>query len=182
MTFYFIQAGTLQRSEQPPPHSAPFAQQGAALLPPLISALHENFAAWAQAGFSPGPIYATRIWVGRDGALAFRFPAHCAPQPLPVVGLAPDLAAWLVLLDQWMETFVVVARARSVWTPAQLGSAIPFLSPAYLPPELTGGQPETWQRLAAALALAVVDGPLSAAPANRHWRKAATAQQGAALP
>ena len=172
MPFYTIRAGAVQRADQPPAGCAPLVVQGAAILPPLISELHTNFAAWGRAGVSPGPVCAQRLWVGRDGALAWRFDAETQPRRLNHVGFAPDLAAWLVLLDQWMETFVVVARARSVWTPSELAGTLPFLSPAYLPAALTA-QPANWSRVAQAVAIAVIDGPLQGETNNRHWVKQA---------
>ena len=45
-----------------------------------------------------------------------------APAPIAHVGLAQELAAWLVMLDKWMETFVVIARARAVWNADELAN------------------------------------------------------------
>lgn len=171
MPFYTAQAGVVRRHEQPPAGSAPLVVQGAALLPPLISDLHRNFAAWAATGSSPGPVCAQRLWIGRDGSLAWRYEPDEQPRPLSHTGLAADLAAWLVLLDKWMETFVVVARARSVWSPTQLAGALTFMTPTYLPPELLAQPPDNWVRTAQAVALAVADGPLTGESANRHWVK-----------
>lgn len=179
MSFFAVRNQALEHSKQPPAGATPLSLQGAALLPPLISALHENFAAWAEVGLCPGPVHAERLWIGRDGTPFFRFAPESGPQLLRQVGLAPDLAAWLVLLDQWMETFVVVARARNVWSPAQLAAALPYTSPAFLPPALIAHDGDNWQRVAVALALAVADGPLRGAPTNRHWAKPQTRAQGA---
>ena len=44
------------------------------------------------------------------------------------------LASWFVLLDKWMETFVVIARARTVWSPNELATAMIFVNPLWLPP------------------------------------------------
>jgi hypothetical protein len=84
--------------------------------------------------------------------------------------LALDLAAWLVLLDKWMETFVVISRARATWTPLELAGALRFTTPPYLPAPLTTEPPDNWTRVAHALSVAIVDGPLAGAPQDRHWQ------------
>jgi hypothetical protein len=138
------------------------------LLPPQIGALHQAFAAWGRAGMSPGPVTARRMWVGPAGELAVVFEPNDEPRPLGHVGLAPDLAAWLVLLDRQMETFVVIARARTVWSPAELAKALMFVTPSLLPPSPNGGA-DNWLRVAQALAAAVADGPLAGGNQDKHW-------------
>ncbi len=139
------------------------------LLPPVITNLHQNFQAWGALGYSPGPITPNRIWLNADGALAFV--RNCQPKPLLAIGPAPDLAAWLVLLDKWMETFVVVARARAVWNVPTLAGALSFMSPAFLPSALVMYPPNNWTRVAHALAVALADRPLAGAPTDRHWHQ-----------
>jgi hypothetical protein len=169
MRFYYVKADTLGSSPAPPPGMTSLAQNPQALLPPQITTLHESLAAWGRAGFSPGPIQPAAVWFGRSGELAFARTEM--PSPLMRVGLAPDLAAWLVLLDKWMETFVVIARARSVWSLEELAGALGFANPAYLPPALLALPPDNWQRVAQALASAVADGPLQGEAQNRHWQE-----------
>jgi hypothetical protein len=168
MSFYTVREDRLEQTTTPPPEARPLAQVGAALLPPLISDLHQSLRAWAALGKRPGGITADRVWVHpTTGILTLRLGAP--PHDLLHGSLGPDLAAWLVLLDKWMETFVVIARARAVWTPAELAVALPFVTPAWLPPALVAQPPDNWLRVARALAQAVGDKPLHGAPTNRHW-------------
>jgi hypothetical protein len=67
------------------------------------------------------------------------------------------------LLDKWMETFVIVARARQVWTPDELASAMTFVNPLWLPHALVAQPPNNWERVIRVLATAVADGPLQGA-------------------
>jgi hypothetical protein len=83
------------------------------------------------------------------------------------VGMAPDMATWFVLLDKWMETFVVIARARTVWTPNELASAMTFVNPMWLPKSLLAQPPNNWVRVVRALAVAVSDGPLQGTQAQQ---------------
>jgi len=69
-----------------------------------------------------------------------------------------------------METFVVIARARSIWTVGELGAALTFMTPAFLPARLVAQAPDNWARVALALATAVADGPLAGQSADRHWQ------------
>jgi hypothetical protein len=145
----------------------PIGRDPERLLPPRITELHRNFAAWGMIGLSPGPIVPQRVWIDEKGIPAFAFPDTIEPRPLTHVGLAPDLAAWLVLLDKWMETFVVVARARAVWDVAELAGALTFAAPAFLPRALVLTPPENSTRVARSLAQAVADGPLAGEPLDR---------------
>lgn len=172
MPFFYIAEGGLERATEPPAGSQSFAERARHLLPPQISELHSGFYAWGAAGFAPGPIAPARLWLDAQNRLIVRGAGDDAPRPLSQTGLAPDLAAWLVLLDKWMETFVVVARARAQWSVTELASALPFATPAYLPSALTTTPPDNWQRVAGALAAAVADGPLQGRPSDRHWREA----------
>jgi hypothetical protein len=167
--YYCVKDGVLNSAPSPPAGMVRVADAPHTLLPPQVSILHEHFAAWRTAGYAPGPVIPARLWTAADGSLAF---AHAVmPQPLSRVGLAPDLAAWLVLLDKWMETFVVIARARAVWSPDELAGALSFTTTAYLPTELVQLSPENSQRVATALASAIADGPLQGSPQNRHWQE-----------
>lgn len=173
MAYYSIVNGALVTSAAPPKGAKPFKHQLNLLLPPLVTELHHAFRAWNLAGVSPGPLLVKQTYISEEGLLAFYFWKEARPQPLTNVGGAPDLAAWLVLLDKWIETFVVLARARTVWRAEELTSALPFLTPAYLPDKLVAHPPDNWERVAQALALVVADGPLVGTPTNRHWQKPA---------
>jgi hypothetical protein len=169
--FYQVQQGVLRPSTQPDPGLKPINQAGATLLPPAIGELHWAFRQWGELGLSPAPVTAERVWVSLAGALAFHFAPGAAPRPLTHVGLARELAAWLVLLDKWMETYVVVARARKVWRVEDLGGALTFVTPAFLPPALVSQPPDNWERVAHALAIVALDGPMDeSAHAERHWK------------
>lgn len=171
MPYYRVHEEKLQIEPRTPSAGKTFVRAAEELLPPQISTLHQEFQAWGQQGLSPGPVLAHRIWIGPNDTLYFQFPVEEKPQPLGAQGLAPDLAAWLVLLDKWMETFVVIARARTVWSPLELAGALRFTSPPYLPGPLTAEAPDNWARVAHALAVAVADGPLAGEPENRHWQE-----------
>lgn len=170
MAYYHVVDGQLKLEYHAPANGKSFVRAAAALLPPQITKLHEQFRAWSEAGFSPSPVLAYRIWLGPDDELYFHFTGDASPTALGAVGGALDLAAWLVLLDKWMETFVVIARARAVWSPQELASALPFTTPPFLPPQLVTDPPDNWARVAQALAQATVDGPLAGAPQDRHWQ------------
>ncbi|MFN8486875.1 MAG: hypothetical protein U0350_04730 [Caldilineaceae bacterium] len=172
MSYFFVQDQELQNSTQPPVGMEPLPKRIDWLLPPLITDLHRSFKMWGATGYSPGPVSPDRVWFAKDGRLAFTFPRNAAPKKLMDVGLAPDLAAWLVLLDKWMETFVVVARARALWDVQALVGALTFMTPAFLPRALVVQPPNNWARVAQALAAAIADGPMSGAPNNRHWQQA----------
>src|SRR2546423_1071069 len=116
MRYFLIQDQKLVSRPQPPAGMAPLSGHPDWFLPPVITELHRNLHAWGATGYSPGPVIPNRVWLNAEGALAFSFAGMLAPKPLMQVGLAPDLAAWLVMLDKWMETFVVVARARAIWS------------------------------------------------------------------
>jgi hypothetical protein len=155
--------------EQPVASYVPLLGHAERLLPPVVGSLNRHLWAWGQAGLSPGPLVAERVWLGPEGALGVAFASHEKPKPALQVGIAPDLAAWLVLLDKWMETFVVIARARAVWGPGDLAGALTFVAPAFLPRRLVRQPPDNWVRVAEALAQAVADGPLAGDSQDRHW-------------
>lgn len=171
MNYVYISQNRVVESPKPPPGAQPFADRAGALLPPQISTLHDSFFQWGKVGYAPGPIVPGRLWIGPDDSLV----VHCADgdelAPYTYSGYVRDLAAWLVLLDTWMETFVVIARARSTWPAAELASALPFATPAYLPPSLLADGRSNWQRVAQALAATAADGPLKGRPEDRHWKE-----------
>ena len=170
--FYSIVDHTVHSTPQPPAGMRPIAAVAGQLLPPAITDLHHGLRAWGEIGLSPGVISPERVWCSADGRLAFDFAPKAAPSPVAHVGLAQELAAWLVMLDKWMETFVVIARARAVWSADELAGALSFATPAFLPRALVYMPPDTWERVATALAIAVDDGDLAggADHRNMHWR------------
>jgi hypothetical protein len=60
-----------------------------------------------------------------------------------------------------MENHVVLARARTVWTLAELAGALPFTSPSLLPRQLVQFPPDNWEQVARGLAAIVSDGSLA---------------------
>jgi hypothetical protein len=168
--FYTIREHRLYPSAQPPAGTRPITALSRGLLPPVISTLHESLHEWGTMALSPGPITPDRIWCNADGALSFVFDDLASPGPLSHVGMAQELAAWFVLLDKWMETFVVIARARKIWSVQELAGALTFTSKPFLPAALVYMPPDNWQRVAAALASAVGDGDLrEARQSDKHW-------------
>lgn len=170
MGYYFVEQQRLVYSKVPPAGVKPLKHNLGVLLPPLISELHASFHAWGQLGYSPGPISDRNVYFSEHGRVAFGFAEKDKPRPLPQVGVGPDLATWLVLLDKWMETYVVIARARMTWNLQELASALSFLTPAFLPAKLVARPPDNWERVAIALSIAVADGSVSGAPTNQHWQ------------
>lgn len=171
MSYYFVEQQRLVCSKKPPVGLKPLKHNLGLLLPPLVSELHANVHMWGQLGYSPGPITDRRVYVSEQGLVAFFFADSTKPQPLPAVGIGPDLAAWLVLLDKWMETYVVIARARVTWSLQELASALSFMTPAFLPEKLVVHPPNNWERVAMALAVALADGSLHGMPTNQHWQQ-----------
>lgn len=143
-----------------PPLSRPIATAVEWLSPPLISNLHSHFARWTTAQVSPGPVIPHRLWIDQDGRIAFRF-ADDAPAAMPVVGAGEALAQWFVLLSKWMEIHVVLARARTVWSHAELLEALPFTTPSLLPRQLALFPPDNWEQVARGLAAIVAEGALA---------------------
>ena len=177
MSYFSVVDGSLHHTMLPPDDAARLADGPVFLLPPLIGAAHAAFKAWGDAGWSPGPLTPAHVWLTPGGTLAVEFRGTARPAPILHVGVAPDLAAWLVMLCQSMEVFVVIARARAVWTPEELAGALTFMTPAYLPPALVrpagaAGDTALWATVASALAQAVADGPLAGAHQDRHWQQA----------
>jgi hypothetical protein len=172
--FYTIRDRQMHSTVQPPAGMRPILAMRSELLPPVITQLHEGLRAWGELGLSPGPITPDRVWCSvrsqTGAALSFHFDNNTAPRPLSHVGLAQEMAAWFVLLDKWMETFVVIARARAVWSVRELAGALTFTSKPFLPIALLYMPPDNWERVAMALANAVDDGALlGGAQSDRHW-------------
>ena len=166
MPYYFVRDGSFVAVAQPPAGAQRLAQLGNSLLPPVITELHRSLQQWGVLDKRPGLLTADRVWATPTGTLVVYFEDGQAPYPMLHVGMAPDMATWFVLLDKWMETFVVVARARTIWTPAELASAMTFINPLWLPKALVAQPPNNWERVVRALAVALADGPLQGAPAE----------------
>lgn len=171
--YFEAENGQLVATVTLPAGAAPIATVQQQMLPPQITELHRRFRAWGDAGMSPGPVTPARTWCGADGRLYFKFAENDSPQPLTHVGLARELAAWLVMLDLWMETFVIVARARTVWSTGELAAALSFTTPGFLPPALVTSGANPWQRVALALARAAAEGPLAGADVAQESQRSA---------
>ena len=165
MPYYFVRDDAFVAANTPPTGAQRIAQLGESLLPAVITELHCSLHKWGELGKRPGLLTPDRVWATPDGQLIVYFEEGQAPYPLLHVGMAPDLATWFVLLDKWMETFVVVARARTVWKPAELAAAMTFANPLWLPKPLLAQPPNNWERVVKTLAVAVADGPLQGATA-----------------
>ena len=163
MPYYFVRDDKLVSAPQPPAGAQRLAQMSSSFQPSIITELHRSLHKWGELGKRPGLLTTNRVWATPDGTLIVHFEEGQTPQPLMHVGMAPDLATWFVLLDKWMETFVVVARARAVWTPSELIAAMTFVNPLWLPKPLVLQPPLNWVRVVRALATAVADGPLRSA-------------------
>lgn len=169
--FYAIRNHTVFSQPQPPAGLYPIAALHGDLLPPVVFKLHESLRAWGDLGLSPGTITPERIWCNAEGALAFTFEHGAAPRPLSHVGMAQELAAWLVLLDKWAAPFVAIAQARALWSAQELAGALTFTSPPFLPVALVYMPPDNWARVAAALAEAVGAGAPAGSPhTGQHWQ------------
>jgi hypothetical protein len=152
-TYYFIQDNALQSTLRPPVGLMPMTHARAMAQPLPLTALHQSMHAWGDAGLSPGPITPQSVFVGPDGGLAFLFEGKRHPAPLtPTTGAAQDVAAWFVLLDKTLPTDAVIGRARDVWPHEALVTALPFVTPVFLPNPLVRYPPDNWQRVARALA------------------------------
>lgn len=169
--YYSVQQGRICKENTIPVGCRPLTEIGANLLPPQITELHRSLRRWHDLNLSIGIVSPRRFWVTADDQLLIHFGGNSSPQTTTFVSNGKELAGWLLLLNHWMETFVVIARARTVWSVSELGAAIPFLSPAYLPQSLLTLTADNWQSLATALATALADGDMAGEPTNRHWQK-----------
>lgn len=163
--YWYSEDGKQIASPVHPKDSRPIAAAAEWVNPALVSDLHNSFALWAAAGRSPGPVIPRRIWIDRSGRVAVRF-GKGAPQPLPDVGAGEPLAQWLALLSKWMDVYVVLARARSVWSLFDLAAALPFTSPCLLPRPLAQMPPDSWEQVARGLAAIVAEGELPSAKSS----------------
>jgi len=158
--YWYDDDNALKDSPLHPHLSRPIATAAEWLNPPIISILHSHFARWTTAQLSPGPVIPQRLWIDQGGTIAFRF-ATGAPAALPAVGAGEALAQWLVLLSKWMEIHVVLARARTVWSHAELVAALPFTTPPLLPRQLAQFPPNNWEQVARGLAASVSEGAVA---------------------
>lgn len=163
MWYWYEDDNSLKTSPSHPPHSRPIATAAAWLNPPLITNLHNHFARWTTAQVAPGPVIPHRLWIDQDGFIAFRFVAD-APFAMPAFGASEALAQWLVLLSKWMEIHVVLARARTVWSLAELVGALTFTTPSLLPRPLVQYPPDNWEQVARGLAAIISEGRLAGSP------------------
>lgn len=170
MGYYIVEQQRLVHSKTPPAAVKPLKHNLRLLLPPLVSELHASFRAWGAIGYSPGPLSPSRVYFNAQGQVAFFFDDPDRPLPLLDIGIGADLGAWLVLLDKWMETYVVIARARTTWSLQELASALSFVTPAFLPPRLAAHPPDNWERVAVALSIVLVDGALHGKSTDQHWK------------
>lgn len=160
MRWYQIRNSNLVSFPQPPEDSRPILLAQEWFMPDFVSLAHASLHQWQAAGRSTGSITPGRLWIDPKGDLAIRFEKKLTPPERSAVGEHQGLAAWLVLLDTWMDTFVVVARARAIWNVEELAGTLPFVNPAFLPEEIVRLTDGNWERVARGLAAAVADGPL----------------------
>lgn len=154
-----VASGALRRSPVLGTGLVLVTQARSFLLPPLAETLHRNLRQWNDLKLSPGPMTPDRVFVGNGGELTFAFAENAQPGPLMSnVGISLDLAGWLVLLDKWIDTSAVVARARTVWSTTEVAGALPFVTPAFLPASLVTYAPDNCARVARALASVVAGG------------------------
>ena len=160
--YWYDKEGNQHGASCHPPHSRPISAAVEWMHPALITDLHSSFAQWTAAKLSTGPVVPHRLWIDQTGLVAVRFSAD-APAPQPPVGAGEELAQWLVLMAKWMETYVVLARARSVWSLAELAAALPFTSACLLPRTLAQLPPSNWEEVARGLAAIVIEGATTGA-------------------
>lgn len=157
MWYWYDDDSSPKSSTCNPPLSRPIATAAEWLTPSIISSMHIHFARWTTERKSPGPVIPQRLWIDQDGRIAFRF-VNDAPEEKSAVGAGEALAQWFVLLSKWMENHIVLARARTVWSHAELLEALPFTTPSLLPRQLALFPPDNWEQVARALAAIVTEG------------------------
>jgi hypothetical protein len=123
------------------------------LAPELVAALNTSLRSWESVDLSPGPVLPQQMYINTRGDLAVHFLKRGYPRVLMAnTCLAPDVAAWLVLLDKLVPTETVLGQARMVWSKADLVQVLPFVTPAFLPSTLVKWPPVNWERIARGLA------------------------------
>lgn len=163
--FYSVQDGKLIRSLGIAQGMMPIAQAQNCLTPSLVKTLHRSFKEWEAVPLSPGPILPQSVFIDTTGALAIHAPTEAGLLPkMSNTGLAQDLAAWLVLLDKWVSTDVVVGSAAEVWSVDALAQALPFITPAFLPRGMMKWPPANSERVARAVARVAAASPAAPAP------------------
>jgi hypothetical protein len=158
--YYFMTGQGLTATSAPPKGSRPFRAAIEWIEPSSLPQWHRSFQAWGKASRSPGLVSPERIWLAADKIVAFHFRGKERPTIQPAVGSHAGLAAWLVLLDKYVETGVVLESAATVWSTADLAGALAFTAPALLPASLLTMPPQNWERLARALAHQIANGSI----------------------
>lgn len=153
--YYFTTNQGLTATAAPPNESKPFRSAVEWIEPANLPQWHRSFQAWGDAHLSPGLVIPQRIWLAPDGVIAFHFGKDERPITQSAVGSHAGLAAWLVLLDKYIDTKQVIESACTVWSTVDLAGALAFTAPALLPAPLLTLSPQNWERLARALAQAV---------------------------
>jgi hypothetical protein len=156
--YYFTTNQGLTATGRPPAGSRPIMQMTMELGTQDRFPFHRSFAAWGVAQRSPGIVIPKRIWLGQDGTVIFRFDEGTQPKLQSAVGAHAGLAAWLVLLDKFVETPTLLAEARQVWSVNDLAGALAFITPAFLPRPLLSLVPDNWERVARSLSALVANG------------------------
>jgi hypothetical protein len=156
--YYFSENQGLTATSTPPKESKPFRSAIEWLDPAHLAQWHRSFQMWRDANRSPGLVIPDRLWLTPDGAVIFYFDKDGQPAIQSEVGSHAGLAAWLVLLDKFVETQSVLESASTVWSTADLGGALAFTAPALLPAPLLLMAPQNWERLARALAHVISGG------------------------
>ncbi len=156
-TWYAINAnGELDQQSQPPQGGRTIMAASEWLQPTLLTALHQSFRAWGMASLSPGVVTPERIWITPAGRVVFQFANGTKPTPQSSVGAQAGLSAWLVLLDKYLKPPIVVNTAAAIWPKSDLAGALIFTTPGLLPKVLVRLPPDNWERVARALAAAII--------------------------
>jgi hypothetical protein len=155
--YYFTLSGGLNANRLPPVGSRPFLEATSWLQPALLDALNRSFHAWGAAHLSPGIVTPERIWITVDGTVAFQFAKNQRPAAQSAVGAQAGLAAWLVLLDRYVDREELLSQARKQWSVNELVGTLPFITPPLLPHSLLQLSPNNWEHVARALAKVVVN-------------------------